>query len=193
MGKPKVKWTLREAVAVLAGPELEEEFRRLDTKWRNAPQFFILGRETDSDRECWRFERLDRQLTGELVQRLQRGDLVAEALDPVRGPVQIHKDAWKMLEPNVAESTATSPSETLHRIRVWSPRTIRYSSSRTEHRCREWMQQLVENGFLPASKTVLLDSARTEFPDLSNRAFDRVWAEIAPADWRRPGRRRPSS
>jgi hypothetical protein len=59
-----------------------------------------------------------------------------------------------------------------------------------EAACVEWLGRLSAP---PGNKETTFSAARTAVADfgcLARKAFDRAWAQAAPAEWKRPGRRR---
>lgn len=57
-----------------------------------------------------------------------------------------------------------------------------------ENRCKQWFRDLVK-GPKQKTKKQYFEEAKLRFSGLSRNGFDRIWNELAPAEWRYAGRR----
>jgi hypothetical protein len=71
--------------------------------------------------------------------------------------------------------------------RFWfAPEHDRTWNTRREHEARTWFKQIIRG---PKEKTrrFYWADAKKKFPDMPEDAFDRIWEELAPAEWKKPG------
>lgn len=73
-----------------------------------------------------------------------------------------------------------------------SIKSVRKSTAKAESDCQSWLsKEFVANPQDVRPKSAYWMDAKTEFPDLAGRAFDRVWAAVAPRHGRNlPGRKK---
>jgi hypothetical protein len=73
-------------------------------------------------------------------------------------------------------------------VKAWAAELLP-SSNKAEKDCERWLAERFSSGQVTRRglKRALLTEARTEFPRLSERAFDRAWTRVAPAEFRKPG------
>ena len=72
--------------------------------------------------------------------------------------------------------------------RFWFGKT--FAAAGAEYRCGEWLRVQVElsPSNKPASKQVLFERAAAKFGgDLTRRGYNRVWDDVVPDVWKRPG------
>jgi hypothetical protein len=69
----------------------------------------------------------------------------------------------------------------------WRQKSGRLSPAAAKARCEYWLRALARGGSTPSSKPAMRKTALKQFPGLSERAFDRIWAKDAPLKWRKPG------
>jgi hypothetical protein len=58
-----------------------------------------------------------------------------------------------------------------------------------EAHCRRWIGEQAAQGHQPKSRDEMYAEAAKKFPLLGRRAFLRCWESMAPADWKRAGRK----
>lgn len=65
------------------------------------------------------------------------------------------------------------------------------STSKAILECRKWIKERSEQGHVPENKGKLRDEAIERFSSLklSKRGFDQAWDDVAPLEWRKPGRK----
>jgi hypothetical protein len=73
------------------------------------------------------------------------------------------------------------------RPRFWFAQTKIPGRSSSMARCKRWLSKKAVSGGRPTKADVLAE-AKSKFPDLSDRSFEKVWKEAAPEDWKLPGR-----
>lgn len=69
----------------------------------------------------------------------------------------------------------------------WFDPAAAKSTALAKHLCKMWLADLVQMGSKPGSKAKLRSEAQKRFPDLSGAAFDSVWNEVVPPEWRAAG------
>lgn len=188
MADPKKKLTIAEALELLVPAEHRSEYQSLASKHR-APEYLTVidAPPTKRDLERQRFYELDRPAREELHRLLAMGEFLAEAVTATQGAVLVPVESWRTLEFDDYEGTATDGDTTLRGLRVW-PRTAAWSTARANRQCRELIASRAAAGYRP-SKKELRDEALNLISGLSGRGFDAAWAEVAPHEWRKPGRR----
>ncbi len=104
---------------------------------------------------------------------------------PKQVPQEVLTAALRMVEQEAAQG---GPEAQQAEAEVGSGKTARATAA-AENKARRYLDEQVGLGnWLP--KPEHFQAARAICGDgLSERGFDRVWADIAPEDWRKPGRR----
>ncbi|MGF9764510.1 hypothetical protein AAII07_56435 [Microvirga sp. 0TCS3.31] len=139
---------------------------------------------------------------GELVPNLSLYRLRTAADHP--------QDIWRLVEPEVPQDgTTEGPGEIPHAVEIepdaWrqdgfedeeAPAKIS-SSSGQEKACERHLKQLMqERPTSPIPKNDCQEEAKTLFPGVSKKGFERAWAkaiaESGALHWRKPGRRKRS-
>lgn len=102
--------SLEQALLACGDPVAVAEMSDLYVRGYGGPWLFCLGRETEGERNVFRYRKLRDQLEGQVLQSLQAGSLIAtgyenrSVTDP---PVTIPPDRWRTLQPDFINSTAT--------------------------------------------------------------------------------------
>ena len=120
----------------------------------------------------------------ELGRRLQAGTCRAKVLDGDT-LVDVPKNVWK----DDADQYIARGCAPLHpgRLFIVDKGVSNYTAG-AERRCEDWLERGFADGTLKGvPKAHILDGAKKEIPNLSDKAFKRAWAKKAPKDARRSG------
>jgi hypothetical protein len=117
--------TLEEAVLRCCDPAAVSEMTSLSERGFKGPiMAWFPGELTDYERNVLRYEALREQLEKELTEKLKAGTLIAAGYDsraPIdAAPTTIPGDRWRVLKPNFADSSASTPHFTITGILVTS-------------------------------------------------------------------------
>lgn len=186
--------SLSEALAEYSDQQLWQELKQLE----KAGVYQPTGWNAFEDTAGWaRYDRLldlQRQVERSLLSMLNEGELIATGYDS-RKPIDsdvvaIPAEAWEHREPDFKESRLSGRGFEVTGIRIVRRASIRRikSTIKGEKDCRRWMKERAAVGPPPATKKAMFDEAKRRF-SVSWRDFHRVWAEVAPMEWRRPGRK----
>ena len=197
MPSGKNEISLKAAVRHFADHACREELERLEGLGAFVgPQAWILeAPETENQRLCRQYGSLLKDLEKQLVERLSSGELIGSGYfsnqPPKRTPVSA--DLWQFLDVDFGGSKASETGFTISGIMVREDRATRRVAStvKGEKDCKAWLLAEIEQCDTPPLKTKMRKTALKLFgPKLSGRGFDRIWDEVAPASWKKKGRRK---
>lgn len=150
----------------------------------------------------FRWERQRRELEAALVDRLRSGDVYATGFSPLapidQPAARIAADRWRVLRPDFARSQATGPGGPIEGILVFpgggeescTGSQGRYSRTALHDWYRGRVAELVAAGLEP-SRDEDWEAAKAEFgPKVTREVVRALRRELAPASWRRFGRRK---
>lgn len=141
-----------------------------------------------------------RALVRGLIQRLRRGELVAQGIQSPptldSEPVVIPTKLWRILKPDLRDSSAEAEGLRFAAVRVLRADTMTARAPERESRsaaaerlCGEWLRTEAQRGSV-MKRGDAESVAYARFRGLTTRGFDRAWKTNAAESWKQPGRRK---
>jgi len=141
-----------------------------------------------------------RALVRGMIQRLRRGELVAQGIQSPptldSEPVVIPTKLWRILKPDLRDSSAEAEGLRFAAVRVLHAATMTAQAPARESRsaaaerfCGEWLKTEAERGAV-LQRGDAESAAYARFAGLTTRGFERAWKTNAAESWKQPGRRK---
>ena len=200
--------TLKEALSRWGDPESAQEMLCLVRQGCDAPMILSTsGPLSPAEERGLRYLSLREKLESEILERLRQGQLVATGYDSRAAldapPITIPADRWRVLTPDFNKSSATAVGFTVVGILVFEgetqkkPKPNRSAGRLAPARLREWYRSWIDQntcmGTIPSRDEDWAAAKQALGESVPRDAVRTLREELAPAHWRKKGRRKSAT